>query len=88
MCQKHYDIPGNRDPKWSPNYRIKIGIDNLEIPYLPKYFWLPCDSLISKENFCTKLPLKCGYSTDRIEHLKRHEATCSDETTIESKQVK
>ena len=87
MSQKNWDIPGNRDPPWTPKYRIKMAVDNLEIPYLPKYFWIPCDSLITKELFCTKLPGICAYSTTSLQSLKVHERTCSDETAIESKQV-
>ena len=87
MCQKHYDFPDNREPNWDPNHRIKIAIDNLEIPYLPKYFWVPCESLVSKELLCSKLPGICGYSTNLLPNLKRHEDTCTDETKIQGKQV-
>ena len=87
MSQKYWDIPGNRDPPWTPKHRIKMAVDNLNIPYLPKYFWLPCDSLITKELFCTKLRGICAYSTTSLQNLKKHEMVCSDETTIESKQV-
>ena len=87
MCQKYWDIPGNRDPPWTPKHRINVAVDNLNIPYLPKYFWIPCDSLITKEMFCTKLPGICAYSTTCPRNLERHELNCSDETTIESKQV-
>ena len=87
MSQKYWDIPGNRDPPWTPKYRIRMAVDNLEIPLLPKYFWIPCDSLITKELFCTKLPGICAYSTTTLQNLKKHEMTCSDETKIESKQV-
>ena len=88
MCQKYYNIPGNRDPSWTPKYRIKVGVDNLEIPYLPKFFWIPCDSLVHKTMFCSKLPGICGYSTTIPQHLVDHELSCSDQTTVESKQVR
>ena len=88
MCQKYYNIPGNRDPSWTPKYRIKVGVDNLEIPYLPKFFWIPCDSLVHKTMFCSKLPGICGYSTTIPQHLADHEGSCSDQTTVESKQVR
>ena len=88
MCQKYYNIPGNRDPSWTPTHRMKIGVDNLEIPYLPKFFWLPCDSLIHKTMFCSKLPGICGYSTTVAQDLATHENSCSDQTTVESKQVR
>ena len=87
MCQLHYDFPGFRAPSWTPKHRIKIAIDHLDIPYLPKFYWIPNDSLISTEFFCTKLPRKCGYSTFELDHLKRHEASCSDQTKVFSKQV-
>jgi len=87
MSQKNWDIPGNRDPPWTPKYRIKVAVDNLDNPEPPKLFWIPCDSLITKELFCTRLPGVCAYSTTSLQHLQQHEMTCSDETVIESKQV-
>ena len=87
MGQLHYDFPGFREPNWEPKHRIKIAIDYMEIPYLPKFYWIPCDQLISTEHFCTKMPGKCGYSTFELYNLERHEKTCSDETKIVSKQV-
>ena len=87
MGQLHYDFPGFREPTWTPKHRIKIAIDHMEIPYLPKFYWIPCDQLITTEHFCTKMPGKCGYSTFKLCHLERHEKTCSDETKIVSKQV-
>ena len=87
MCQKYFDIPGNRDPRWTPKHRIKVGVDNLDIPYLPKFFWIPCDSLIHERMFCTKLPGICGYSTTVTRDLKEHVKACSDQTKVESKQV-
>ena len=86
-CQKYWNVPGNRYPPWIPNHRISIAVDKLDIPYLPKFYWIPCDSLITKNMSCTKLPGVCVYSTTNIHHLKTHELTCSDETKIESKQV-
>ena len=87
MCQLHYDFPGFRQPTWTPKHRIKIAIDQMEIPYLPKFYWIPCDQLISTEYFCTKMPRKCGYSTFQLSHLKEHEEVCSDQTKIISRQV-
>ena len=87
MCQLDYDLPGIRYPSWEPKHRIRIAVDNLDIPHLPRFYWIPSGQLISKEYFCTKMPGICGYSTQNICHLQRHEETCSDETTIESKQV-
>ena len=87
MCQLDYNMTGIRHPSWEPKHRIKIAISNLDIPHLPRFHWVPSDQLVSKEYFCTKLPGKCGYSTSNIKHLQDHERTCSDETTIESKQV-
>ena len=87
MSQKSWDIPGNRDPPWAPKYRIKVAVDNLDNSESPKCFWIPCDSLITKELFCTNLPGVCAYSTTSLQHLQQHEMTCSDETAIESKQV-
>ena len=87
MCQLDYDLPGIRYPSWEPRHRIRIAVDNLDIPHLPRFYWVPSDQLISKEYFCTKLPGICGYSTQLICNLQRHEETCSDETKIESKQV-
>ena len=87
MCQLDYDLPGIRYPSWDPKHRIRIAVDNLDIPHLPRFYWIPSDQLISKEFFCTKMPGICGYSTQNICHLQRHEETCSDETKIESKQV-
>jgi len=87
MGQLHYDFPGFREPSWTPKHRIKIAIDHMEIPYLPKFYWIPCDQLITTEHFCTKMPGKCGYSTFELYNLERHEKTCSDETKIVSKQV-
>ena len=87
MCQKSYDVPGNREPRWPPKHRIKVGVDFIDIPYLPKYYWIPCDSLITKKMFCTKLPGICAYSTTKSDTLKDHELKCSDQTKVESKQV-
>ena len=87
MCQLDYNLPGIRHPQWEPKHRIRIAVDNLDIPFLPRFFWIPSDQLISKEYFCTKLPGKCGYSTFKIGNLKAHEKNCSDETEIEAKQV-
>ena len=87
MGQLHYDFPGFREPTWTPKHRIKIAIDHMEIPYLPKFYWIPSDQLITTEHFCTKMPGKCGYSTFQLSHLERHENTCSDETKIVSKRV-
>ena len=87
MCQKYWNIPGNRDPPWSPKHRVKVAVDNLDNSDTPKLFWIPCDSLITKELFCTNLPGVCAYSTTSLQHLERHELKCSDETVIESKQV-
>ena len=87
MCQKYWNIPGNRDPPWSPKHRVKVAVDNLDKPDPPKLFWIPCDSLITKELFCTRLPGVCAYSTTLLQNLEKHELTCSDETVIESKQV-
>ena len=87
MCQLDYDLPGIRYPSWEPKHRIRIAVDNLDIPHLPRFYWVPSDQLISKEYFCTKMPGICGYSTLKLDHLQRHEETCSDETKIESKQV-
>ena len=87
MSQKYYDVPGNREPRWNPKHRIKVAVDYIDIPYLPKYYWVPCDSLISKTMFCTKLPGICVYNTTNPDTLKDHEARCSDQTKVESKQV-
>ena len=87
MCQLDYDLPGIRYPSWEPKHRIRIAVDNLDIPHLPRFYWIPSDQLVSREYFCTRMPGICGYSTSHIGHLQRHEETCSDETTIESKQV-
>ena len=87
MCQLDYDLPGIRYPNWEPKHRIRIAVDNLDIPHLPRFYWIPSDQLISKEYFCTKMPGICGYSTQHIGNLQRHEETCSDDTKIESKQV-
>ena len=87
MCQLDYGMPGLRQPRWEPKHRIKIAVSHLEIPYLPKYYWVPSDQLISSEYFCTKMPGKCGYSTRNITHLERHEKDCRDDTKVESQQV-
>ena len=87
MCQLDYDLPGIRYPSWEPKHRIRIAVDNLDIPHLPRFYWIPSNQLISTEYFCTRMPGICGYSTLKLDHLQRHEETCSDETTIESKQV-
>ena len=87
MCQLDYDLPGIRYPNWVPKHRIRIAVDNLDIPHLPRFYWIPSDQIISKEYFCTKMPGICGYSTQLICNLQRHEETCSNETKIESKQV-
>ena len=87
MCQLDYALPGIRHPQWEPKHRIRIAVDNLDIPFLPRFYWIPSDKLISKEYFCTKLPGKCGYSCFVLRDLKNHEKNCSDETEIESKQV-
>ena len=87
MCQLDYNLPGIKHPGWEPNHRIRIGVDHLDIPYLPKFYWIPSDQLISTELFCTKMPGKCGYSTFHLGHFKSHEIACTDETKVESQQV-
>ena len=60
---------------------ILIGFDG------EYYYWLPNRSLIQKQFKCTKYPGKCMYKTNQSCHYNRHLETCTDETTVKSKQV-
>ena len=51
------------------------------------YYWLPNRSLVQKQFKCTKYPGKCLYKTNQSCHFNRHLETCTDETTVKSKQV-
>ena len=51
------------------------------------YYWLPNRSLVQKQFKCTKYPGKCLYKTNQSCHFNRHLETCTDETTVTSKQV-
>ena len=50
------------------------------------YFWLASPNLIEERFFCEKTA-KCKFWSDDKRNRDRHEATCSDESIVRSKQV-
>ena len=78
--QKHYSVPGcqqNDHPK------INVAVDEWPSDVL---YWLPCSSLIDNQMGCTKTP-NCKFTFEHPSDLKRHEANCSDDQTLKSKQT-
>ena len=71
------NLPGFRN---SGNRIINIAIKD------GSYYWLASSNLIEERFFCTKTS-KCKFWSDDKWNKDRHEATCSDESIVRSKQV-
>ena len=75
VCFSDFDSPG-----LSKNHKL-IGYDGTNV------YWIPTRDIIKKRFFCTKNPGRCCVYFDQIGHLRDHEAICTVETKITSKQV-
>ena len=74
---RHHGVPG-----LTPKAAVNIAVDTWPPT---KTFWLPSDNLIENRFFCkTK---KCGFSSDRMDHLRTHEAKCTGIQEIMPKQT-
>ena len=69
-------LPGIND---THEKTIRIGLDE-------DTWWLPSENLIDNRLYCSND--KCQFSTHFRPDLDAHEAVCTDETTVISKQVK
>ena len=76
---KDSSVPGNSWKKYDT--KIRIGLDDNEESY-----WLPNTELTVEPKRCQATEL-CGFAPKTEYHLKRHEDTCTDETTVHSKQT-
>ena len=52
------------------------------------WFWIPNEEIIDKLYRCRVLPGRCLYSTTEHTNFLSHESTCTDKTTVKSKQIK
>ena len=86
---RFYHLDGNK-AYWSadlPGFRksdapiINIAVDN------GNYYWLASSNLIEERHYCTKNTSKCKFYANDSTHRKIHEANCSTESIIRSKQV-
>ena len=73
------DLPGTRH--LPGGQEINIAVKNNE------HYWLPSSNLITERFYCTKMPNKCQFWSNRKPNTDRHEETCSDETIIRARQV-
>ena len=74
---RHHGVPG-----LTPKAAVNIAVDTWPPT---KTFWLPSDNLIENRFFCkTK---KCGFSSDRMDNLRTHEAKCTGIQEIMPKQT-
>ena len=71
------DLPGFRN---SDNRVINIAVKD------GTYYWLASSNLIEERFYCNKTS-KCTFYAQDKTHINRHEATCSDESIVRSKQV-
>ena len=77
--KKAYKTKNTNGQLWGPEKSIKIGFDD------KNYYWLPL-SFKDSTYICSKTQ-SCFHSVDdRKDNFQRHEETCSDKTTIETKQ--
>ena len=75
VCFSDHESPGT-----SKNDKL-IGYDGTNV------YWIPTRDIIKKQYFCTRNPGRCGVYFDRKCNLDEHEAICTVETKITSKQV-
>ena len=74
---------------WSANLPGFRNGDNRKINIAVKdgnYYWLASPNLIEERFYCSKTS-KCKFYAQDKTHINRHEATCSDESIVRSKQV-
>ena len=74
---RHHGVPG-----LTPKAVVNVAVDQWPPTEL---FWLPSDNLIQNKFFCKTT--KCGFSSDRMDHLRTHEAKCSGIQEIIPKQT-
>ena len=75
VCFTDIDSPGT-----SKNDKL-IGYDGTNV------YWIPTRDIIKKRYICTRNPGRCGVYFDQKSHLDAHEAVCTVDTKISSKQV-
>ena len=51
------------------------------------WYWIPNEQMIITVYRCTKYPGKCLYKTSDWGNFQKHVSVCTDETTVQSKQV-
>ena len=74
---RHHGVPG-----LTPKAVVNVAVDQWPPT---ETFWLPSDNLIQNRFFCKTN--KCGFSSDRLQHLKTHEAKCTGIQEIIPKQT-
>ena len=75
VCFSDFESPGS-----SKNHKL-IGYDGTNA------YWIPTRDIIKKRFFCTRNPGRCSMYFDKRFNLDAHEAICTVETKITSKQV-
>ena len=51
------------------------------------WYWIPNEKMITTIYRCTKYPRKCLYKTSDWTNFQKHVSVCTDQTTVNSKQV-
>lgn len=74
---RHHGVPGI-----SPKSNVNIAVDQWPPTEI---FWLPSTNLIQNEFFCQTE--NCGFSSTKMNNLKRHEEICTGIQKITSKQI-
>ena len=74
---RHHGVPG-----LTPKAVVNVAVDQWPPTEL---FWLPSDNLIQNKFFCKTN--KCGFSSDRMNNLRTHEAKCTGIQEIIPKQT-
>ena len=75
ICFSDHESPGT-----SKNDKL-IGFDGTDV------YWIPTRDIIKQRFFCTRNPGRCGVFFDKKCNLDDHEAICTVNTKITSKQV-
>ena len=75
ICFSDHESPGT-----SKNDKL-IGFDGTDV------YWIPTREIIKRRYFCTRNPGRCSVFFDKKSHLDDHEAICTVNTKITSKQV-
>ena len=75
VCFSDHESPGT-----SKNDKL-IGYDGANV------YWIPTRDIIKKRYICSRNPGRCGVYFDQKSNLDAHEAICTVDTKISSKQV-